>query len=70
MAKPKNAMDRLRKSAVWLKHWLTDDWEAKLVALVLGFLVWYVIKDKTHESRTPPEGWNMRPTMPTTTTAR
>ena len=34
-----NARQRLRKSAAWLRHWLTDDWEAKLVALVLGFLV-------------------------------
>lgn len=58
-------MDRLRKSAVWLRYWLTDDWEAKLVALVLGFLVWYVIKDnKAREDswrRQPPEGFNMLP---------
>ena len=54
-------MARLRKSAVWLKDWLTDDWEAKLVALVLAFLVWYVIKDKTREPRQVPEGWSMGP---------
>lgn len=54
-------MARLRKSALWLKDWLTDDWEAKLVALVLAFLVWYVIKDKTHESPQVPEGFKMGP---------
>jgi diadenylate cyclase len=46
---------------VWLKEWLTDDWEAKLVALVLAFLVWYVIKDKIQRSDQLPEGWNMGP---------
>jgi hypothetical protein len=45
---------------VWLKDWLTDDWEAKLVALVLAFLVWYVIKDKITREPTPvPEGFRM-----------
>jgi len=52
-------MARLRKSALWLKNWLTDDWEAKLVALVLAFLVWYVIKDKTEEPTPVPEGFRM-----------
>jgi hypothetical protein len=62
--KPMNARQRLRKSAAWLRHWLADDWEAKLVALVLGFLVWYVIKDnKAREVKMPPDGWNMVPTQ-------
>ena len=60
-------MEKLRKFATLLKQWCVDDWEAKLVALVLAFLVWYVVKDKVAREKkvTLPEGWNTR-----TTTAR
>ena len=36
----------------------THDWEAKLVALVLAFLVWYIIKDVVNKKPDFPENWN------------
>ena len=55
---------RLKKFAALLKEWCIDDWEAKLVALVLAFLVWYIVRDKLAKNNkfTPPDGWNTRPT--------
>jgi hypothetical protein len=34
-----------------LKRFFIHDWEAKLVALVLAFLLWYVVKDQVIRSR-------------------
>ena len=31
----------------------THDWEAKLVALVLAFLVWYIVKDRVETAQHP-----------------
>jgi diadenylate cyclase len=39
-------MENLKAAAATLKLWCTRDWEAKLVALVLAFLLWYVIDDQ------------------------
>ena len=35
-----------------LNLWFTRDWEAKLVAFVLAFLLWYVIKDQINRANT------------------
>lgn len=55
-------MKKLRKFATQLKLWLIEDWEAKLVALVLASLLWYVVKDKVVRDKkiTLPEGWSTR----------
>jgi hypothetical protein len=37
-----------------LKLWVTRDWEAKLVSLVLAFLLWYVVKDQVSRGRPLP----------------
>lgn len=60
--KPK--MKKTRKFATLLKLWCLDDWEAKLVSLVLAFLVWYVVKDKVEREKkiTLPENWTSRVT--------
>lgn len=45
-----------------LKLWFTRDWEAKLVALVLALLLWYVIKDQINRANTKldvPKGWRL-----------
>ncbi len=45
-----------------LKLWFTRDWEAKLVALVLAFLLWYVIKDQINRANIKldaPKGWRL-----------
>ncbi len=55
-------MRKLRNFAIQLKLWCIDDWEAKLVSLVLAALVWYVVKDKVARDKkiTLPEGWSTR----------
>lgn len=57
-------MKKLRKFATQLRLWCIDDWEAKLVSLVLASLMWYVVKDKVvRENKiTLPEGWSTRAT--------
>lgn len=52
------ALENLKKLAPLLKLWITRDWEAKLVALVLAFLLWYVVKDQVARASMPlREGW-------------
>ena len=46
-------LENLKKLAPLLKLWITRDWEAKLVALVLAFLLWYVVKDQVARGRMP-----------------
>jgi diadenylate cyclase len=51
-------LEKLKNLAPLLKLWCTRDWEAKLVALVLAFLLWYVVKDQVGRARMQvPEGW-------------
>jgi diadenylate cyclase len=49
-----NPLENLKKFAQLLKLWITRDWEAKLVALVLAFLLWYVVKDQVSRGRPLP----------------
>ena len=44
------------------KRRLAHDWEAKLVALILAFLVWYIIKDQIARNKRYdfPEGYGPR----------
>jgi diadenylate cyclase len=49
-----NPLENLKKFAQLLKLWVTRDWEAKLVALVLAFLLWYVVKDQVSRGRPLP----------------
>ena len=49
-------LERLKKLGQLLKLWVTRDWEAKLVALVLAFLLWYVVKDQVSR-----DGRQLRP---------
>jgi diadenylate cyclase len=45
--KPTNPpLESMKKLGPQLKLWFTRDWEAKLVSLVLAFLLWYVVKDQ------------------------
>jgi len=39
-------MPQRKKPRLQFKNWFVHDWEAKLVALVLAFLLWYVVKDQ------------------------
>lgn len=39
-------LENLKGITSRLKLWFTRDWEAKLVALVLAYLLWYVINDQ------------------------
>lgn len=39
-------LENLKAVTSRIKLWCTRDWEAKLVALVLAFLLWYVIHDQ------------------------
>ncbi len=57
-------MIKLRKFATQFKLWCLDDWEAKVVALILASLLWYVVKDKVARDKkiTLPEGWSTRAT--------
>ncbi len=51
-------LEKLKNLAPQLKLWVTNDWEAKLVSLVLAFLLWYVVKDQVARGKmTIPEGW-------------
>lgn len=51
-------LEKLKSLAPQLKVWIAHDWEAKLVALVLAFLLWYVVKDQVARGRMSlPEGW-------------
>ena len=57
-------MERLRKITAQLSRWCTDDWEAKVVALVLSVLVWWGVKtlianDMREKSRVP-SGFEMK----------
>jgi hypothetical protein len=36
--------ERLQKYMTQLSRWFADDWEAKIVALVLAVLVWWGVK--------------------------
>ena len=45
------ALENLKKAGPQLKLWITRDWEAKLVSLVLAFLLWYVVKDQVNRGR-------------------
>ena len=47
-------VERLKKFGQLLKLWVTRDWEAKLVSLVLAFLLWYVVKDQVSRGRPLP----------------
>ena len=47
-------LERLKKLGPLLKLWVTRDWEAKLVSLVLAFLLWYVVKDQVSRGRPLP----------------
>jgi hypothetical protein len=51
------ALEKLKNLAPLLKLWITRDWEAKLVALVLAFLLWYVVKDQVRGKMHLPDGW-------------
>jgi hypothetical protein len=55
--------DRWHKVTKQLKRWCADDWEAKIVALVLAVLVWWGVKtliasDVRERNRVPvPSGF-------------
>ncbi len=57
-------MKNLRKFATQLKLWCLDDWEAKIVALILASLLWYVVKDKVARDKIIklPDGWKTNAT--------
>ena len=42
-----------------VRRWITHDWEAKLVCLVLACLVWYMVKDMVAREHKfdMPKGW-------------
>jgi diadenylate cyclase len=46
----------MKKLVPQLKLWITRDWEAKLVSLVLAFLLWFVVKDQVSR-----DGRQLRP---------
>jgi hypothetical protein len=46
-------LERLRKLGPKVKGWIVNDWEAKLVSLVLAFLLWYVVNDQARTDRRP-----------------
>ena len=55
----------------WLatvRRWITHDWEAKLVALFLACLVWYMVRENVARERKIeiPKGWSppMLPPVP------
>ena len=50
---------QLQELAPKVRRLFTHDWEAKLVALVLAFLVWYIVKDQVARGRKfpVPDGW-------------
>jgi hypothetical protein len=48
------ALEKVKKLVPRLKLWITRDWEAKLVALVLAFLLWYVVRDQVSRGRPLP----------------
>jgi hypothetical protein len=51
-------LEKMRKLAPLLKLWVTRDWEAKLVSLVLAFLLWYVVRDQVARATMPlRENW-------------
>ena len=54
-------LERLKKLGPLLKLWVTRDWEAKLVALVLAFLLWYVVKDQVARAGRTPRPENLPP---------
>ena len=43
-----------------VRRWFTHDWEAKLVALFLACLVWYMVKEIVTRERKieMPKGWS------------
>jgi hypothetical protein len=47
-------LENLKKLGPLLKLWFTRDWEAKLVSLVLAFLLWYVVRDQVSRGRPLP----------------
>jgi diadenylate cyclase len=47
-------LEKLKKLGPLLKLWVTRDWEAKVVSLVLAFLLWYVVKDQVSRGRPLP----------------
>ncbi len=41
-----------------VKNWFTHDWEAKLVSLVLAFLIWFIVWHQINQGKPEmPEGW-------------
>ena len=42
----KTTTTQLQQFALRIKRLFTHDWEAKVVAIVLAFLVWYIVKDR------------------------
>jgi len=51
MTKPWTKKMATKKSKLQFKKWFVHDWEAKLVAVVLAFLLWYVVKDQVIRGR-------------------
>ena len=50
--------EKLRKYTTLLSRWFKDDWEAKIVALVLAVLVWWGVRtliasDVNEKTRVP-----------------
>jgi hypothetical protein len=54
--------ERIRIYLEIARRFVSHDWEAKLVALVLAFLVWYIIKDVVGREKAR-EGYGPRPAM-------
>lgn len=58
---------KMRKFTKQLSTWFIDEWEAKLAALVLAMVVWYVVKDRIRAEAaergqfTVPSGYEMNP---------
>ncbi len=49
----KATTSQFQQIALRIKRLFTHDWEAKLVAIVLAFLVWYIVKDRVEMSQHP-----------------
>ena len=55
-------------TATRIKRIFTHDWEAKLIAVVLAVLLWYMVTEQIKRSERKwemPDGWPIR-TMPVT----
>lgn len=49
----KMTKSQLQQFVARIRKMFTHDWEAKLVALVLAFLVWYIVKDRVDSAQHP-----------------